>query len=157
MNSIRRFWKNLECIDLSVPLSDEFPASRPGLPPFRKWVLNWFEDYREPNGEQVSLLHEHDLPAILTAIRQLTDARFVSPGHVTCRWIEPRSLPHGTTPNGNSGLRHSLVGYKLSRLGEDFHLSDRARPKAHWHRRLARPRSTSPRPRWPRHKARGGK
>jgi kynurenine formamidase len=53
MNSIWNFWKNLECIDLSVPLSEEFPVSWPGLPPFRKCVLNWFEDYREPNGEKV--------------------------------------------------------------------------------------------------------
>jgi kynurenine formamidase len=46
----------MECIDLSVPLSEEFPVTWPGLPPFRKRVLNWFEDYREPNGEEVRSL-----------------------------------------------------------------------------------------------------
>ena len=47
--------------DLSVPLSEEFPVSWPGLPPFRKRVLNWFENYREPNGEEVrSLGHFYD-------------------------------------------------------------------------------------------------
>ena len=46
-------WNEMECIDLSVPLSEEFPVTWPGLPAFRKRVLNWFEDYREPNGEQV--------------------------------------------------------------------------------------------------------
>src|SRR5205823_3787400 len=33
-----------------------------------------------------------------------------SPRHVTCRRIGPRPHPHGTPPNGNSGLRHSLAG-----------------------------------------------
>jgi hypothetical protein len=56
--------------------------------------------------EQVSLIHAHDLPAIPSPT---TCGRSVSPRHVTCRWIEPRPLPHGTTPNGNSGLRLQLA------------------------------------------------
>jgi len=57
-------------------------------------------------GEQVSLLHTHDLPAILSPT---TCARSVSPRHVTCWWIEPRGLPHEAGLTGNSGLRHSLA------------------------------------------------
>jgi kynurenine formamidase len=45
------FWTHLECIDLSVPLSEEFPLNWPSLPAFRKGILNWFEDIRQPNGE----------------------------------------------------------------------------------------------------------
>ena len=56
MTAVREFWSNLECVDLSVPLSEEFPVSWPGLPSFRKRVLNWFENYREPNGEEVRSL-----------------------------------------------------------------------------------------------------
>src|SRR5579872_4198141 len=56
--------------------------------------------------EQVSLIHAHDLPAILSPT---TCGRSVSPRHVTCRWIEPRWLPHEAELNGNSGLRHSLA------------------------------------------------
>ena len=58
-------------------------------------------------GEQVSLIHVHDLPAIPSPT---TCGCCVSPRHVPCRWIGPRPLPHGTSPNGNSGLRHSLAG-----------------------------------------------
>jgi len=53
------------------------------------------------SGEQVSLIHFHDLPAILSPT---TCGRFVSPRHVTCQRIEPRLLPHGSSPNGNSGF-----------------------------------------------------
>jgi kynurenine formamidase len=61
MADLRALWNTLECVDLSVPLSEEFPVSWPGLPPFRKRVLNWFENYREPNGEEVrSLGHFYD-------------------------------------------------------------------------------------------------
>jgi len=56
--------------------------------------------------EQVSLIHLHDLPAILSPT---TCARSVSPRHVTCRRIEPRLLPYGSSPNGNSGLHLSLA------------------------------------------------
>ena len=57
--------------------------------------------------EQVSLLHAHDLPTIPSPT---TCGRSVSPRHVTCRWIEPRPLPSlGSSPSGNSGLRHSLA------------------------------------------------
>jgi kynurenine formamidase len=44
-------WRDMECVDLSVALSPELPVTWPGLPHFRKRVLNWFEDWREPNGE----------------------------------------------------------------------------------------------------------
>ena len=56
--------------------------------------------------EQVSLVTAHDLPAIPSPT---TCARSVSPRHVTCRWIEPSSLPSAGYPSGNSGLRHSLA------------------------------------------------
>lgn len=46
-------WTEIECIDLSVPLSPHFPVTWPGLPQFRKSILAWFEDYRNPNGETV--------------------------------------------------------------------------------------------------------
>ena len=58
------------------------------------------------SGQQVSLIHFRDLPTIPSPT---TCARSVSPRHVTCRRIEPRSLPHGSSPNGNSGLRPSLA------------------------------------------------
>ena len=54
--------------------------------------------------EQVSLIHAHDLPAILSPP---TCGRSVSSGHATHRRIEPRLLPHEAKLNGNSGLRHS--------------------------------------------------
>lgn len=56
MSDLRDLWNTMECVDLSVPLSEEFPVSWPGLPPFRKRVLNWFENFREPNGEEVRSL-----------------------------------------------------------------------------------------------------
>ena len=57
--------------------------------------------------EQVSLIHAPDLPTIPPPT---TCVRSVSPRHVTCRRIEPRLLPYGFSPNGNSGLRHSVAG-----------------------------------------------
>ena len=57
--------------------------------------------------EQVSLIPTLGLPTIPSPT---TCGRFVSPRHVTCRRIGPRPHPHGTPPNGNSGLRHSLAG-----------------------------------------------
>ena len=57
--------------------------------------------------EQVSLIHAPDLPTLPSPT---TCGRSVSPGHVTPRQIEPRSLLHGTSPNGNSGLRHCTAG-----------------------------------------------
>ncbi len=57
--------------------------------------------------EQVSLIHAPGLPAIPSPT---TCGRSASSGHVTLRRVEPRSLPHGSSPNGNSGLRHSLAG-----------------------------------------------
>ena len=60
-----------------------------------------------PPRQQVSLIHAPDLPTIPSPT---TCVRSVSPRHVTCRRIEPRPLPNGTIPYGNSGLRHSLAG-----------------------------------------------
>ena len=57
--------------------------------------------------EQVSLIYAPGLRAIPSPT---TCGRSASPGHVTPRWVEPRRLPNGSTPNGNSGLRHSLAG-----------------------------------------------
>ena len=57
--------------------------------------------------EQVSLIHAPDLPTLPSPT---TCGRSVSSGHVTHRRIGPRLLPHGSSPNGNSGLRHSLAG-----------------------------------------------
>jgi hypothetical protein len=57
--------------------------------------------------QQVSLIHAPDLPTIPSPT---TCVRSVSPRHVTCRRIEPRLLPNGSSPNGNSGLRHTLAG-----------------------------------------------
>jgi hypothetical protein len=48
-------WQELECVDLSVPLSPEFPINWPTLPPFRKRLINWFEDFDVPSGERVAL------------------------------------------------------------------------------------------------------
>ena len=55
--------------------------------------------------EQVSLIPAPDLPTLPSPT---TCGCCVSSGHVTPRRITPRPLPHGSTPNGNSGLRHSL-------------------------------------------------
>ena len=57
--------------------------------------------------EQVSLIHAPGLPTLPSPT---TCGRSVSSGHATPRRIGPRLLPHGLTPNGNSGLRHSLAG-----------------------------------------------
>ena len=64
-----------------------------------------FRHEHRPFGEQVALIPASDLPTIPPPT---TCGCSVSPRHVTGRWIEPRPLPHGTTPNGNSGLRPSL-------------------------------------------------
>jgi hypothetical protein len=60
-----------------------------------------------PVSGQASLLTVLDLPAIPSPT---TCVRSVSPRHVTCRRIESRLLPHGSSPNGNSRLRPSLAG-----------------------------------------------
>jgi hypothetical protein len=57
--------------------------------------------------EQVSLIHAPDPPTIPSPT---TCGRSASSGHVTHRRVEPRLLPHGTSPNGNSGLRHWRAG-----------------------------------------------
>jgi hypothetical protein len=56
---------------------------------------------------QVSLIHTLGLPTIPSPT---TCRRSASSGHVTHRRVEPRPLPHGIPPNGNSGLRLSLAG-----------------------------------------------
>lgn len=47
------WWRQMECVDLSVTLSPDLPVTWPGLPHFHKRVLNWFESWREPNGEVI--------------------------------------------------------------------------------------------------------
>jgi len=56
---------------------------------------------------QVSLIYAPDLPTIPSPT---TCGRPVSSGHATHRRIGPRLLPYGSSPNGNSGLRHWLAG-----------------------------------------------
>jgi len=50
-NPIREVWGGMDCVDLSIPLSADLPINWPPLPPFRKHILSWFEDYAAPNGE----------------------------------------------------------------------------------------------------------
>jgi hypothetical protein len=69
-------------------------------------VTNGFTVVPSVSG-QVSLLPLLDLPALPSPT---TCVRFVSPRHVTCRRIKSRWHPHGSSPNGNSRLHHSLVG-----------------------------------------------
>jgi len=57
--------------------------------------------------EQVSRIHAPGLPTLPSPN---TCGCSASPRHVTYRWIEPRVLPHGSSPNGNSGLRLQLAG-----------------------------------------------
>ena len=56
---------------------------------------------------QVSLIHALRLPTIPSPT---TCGCSALPKHVTHRQVEPRLLPHGISPNGNSGLHHSLAG-----------------------------------------------
>ena len=56
--------------------------------------------------EQVSLIHAPGLPTLPSPT---TCGCFVSSGHVAHRRIEPRLLPHGSSPNGNSRLRLSAA------------------------------------------------
>ena len=60
--------------------------------------------------EQVSLIHALGLPAIPSPTICGSSAL---PRHVTYRQVEPRPHPFGTSPSGNSGLRHSLAGLPL--------------------------------------------
>jgi hypothetical protein len=55
---------------------------------------------------QGSLIHAPGLPTILSPT---TCGRSVSPRYATFRRIESRSLPYGSSPYGNSRLRHSLA------------------------------------------------
>ena len=59
--------------------------------------------------EQVSLIHALGLPAIPSPN---TGGRSASSGQGTLphRRVEPRELPHGSSPNGNSGLGHWVAG-----------------------------------------------
>src|SRR5208337_973509 len=59
-------------------------------------------------GEHVSLIHA---PGLLTIPSPTTCGCCLSSGHATHRRIAPRFHPTtGSSPNGNSGLRHSLAG-----------------------------------------------
>ena len=73
------------------------PALFSALPRRRGWLLDG----------QVSLIHALGLPTILSPN---TCGCCASPRHVTCRRVVPRKLPHGKTPNGNSGLRPYYAG-----------------------------------------------
>ena len=55
---------------------------------------------------QVSLIHALSLPAIPSPP---TCGCSALPRHVTCRQVRPRLHPNGTSPQGNSGLHHSLA------------------------------------------------
>jgi isatin hydrolase len=104
MTALRDLWQNLECIDLSVPLSEEFPVSWPGLPPFRKRVLNWFENYREPNGEQVkSLGYFYDQSLELD---EHTGTHVDFPAHI----LAPQGLAEFEKAFGQAGLLPSFAG-----------------------------------------------
>ena len=59
---------------------------------------------------QVSLIHALSLPTIPSPTIGGSSAL---PRHVTYRQVEPRPHPFGTSPNRNSGLRHSLAGSPL--------------------------------------------
>ena len=59
---------------------------------------------------QVSLIHALGLPTIPSPTIGGSSAL---PRHVTYRQVEPRPHPFGTSPNRNSGLRHSLAGSPL--------------------------------------------
>ena len=66
-----------------------------------------FRHEHRPYREQVSLIHAPGLPTIPSPT---TCGCCVSSGHATHRRIAPSLLPHGSSPNRNSGLRHSLAG-----------------------------------------------
>lgn len=90
------FWKDAECVDLSVLLAEDLPVSWPTLPHFRKSILNWFEEYELPTGgrvpsggyyyDQILTIDEHsgthiDLPSHVlppSELRRLPD-EFVNP------------------------------------------------------------------------------
>ena len=57
--------------------------------------------------EQVSLIHAFGLPAIPSPP---TCGCSASPRYAACRRVGPRFHPHGSSPNGNSGLRLWLAG-----------------------------------------------
>ncbi len=85
---------------------------------------------------QVSLIHALGLPTIPSPT---TCRRSASSGHVTHRRVEPRPLPHGMPPNGNSGLRHWLAGsprhtgrieFRVLPCGEGFLRTGRSPPAA---------------------------
>ena len=59
---------------------------------------------------QVSLIHALGLPTLPSPTICGSSAL---PRHVTFRQVEPRLHPFGTSPSGNSGLRHSLAGSPL--------------------------------------------
>ena len=67
--------------------------------------------------EQVSLIHAPGLPTLPSPT---TCGCCVSSGHATRRRIGPRLLPHGTPPNGNSGLRHSLQARHVTPAESSF-------------------------------------
>ncbi len=73
-------WKNVECVDLSVLLSEEYPVSWPTLPHFRKSPLNWFENYTQPSGQLV-VSHGYYYDQLLT-IDEHSGTHVDFPSHV---------------------------------------------------------------------------
>ena len=71
--------------------------------PPRSWTLSLIACSTYGQG---SLIHAPGLPTILSPT---TCGRSVSPRYATFRRIESRSLPYGSSPYGNSRLRHSLA------------------------------------------------
>jgi hypothetical protein len=95
--SVRGTLTLLNSVLLSTPYGRSDSCSPNSSRPFpggEGWLLH----------EQVSLIYAPGLPALPSPP---TCGCFVSSGHVTHRRIEPRLLPHGSSPNGNSGLRLS--------------------------------------------------
>ena len=73
-------WGDFECVDLSVPLSPEFPINWPTLPPFRKNLVSWFEDFDLPNGARV--LHHGNYYAQSLVMDEHTGTHVDFPLHV---------------------------------------------------------------------------
>ena len=91
VTALRRYYGRSDSCSCRGSVRGQFPGASPRL-----------------LREQVSLIHAFGLPTLPSPT---TCGRFVSPRHVTYRRIGPRlHPPTGSSPNGNSGLRHYLAG-----------------------------------------------
>ena len=43
--------KNGEVVDLTVTIAENYPAHWPFHPPFKRWIMNWFEEVPGPYGK----------------------------------------------------------------------------------------------------------